>query len=220
MTENTKALLKMFGWVAVFILIVAGVTWLASRGNQTVGLGAGTLSDPVTDSDWSRGGKDAKAVLVEYSDFQCPACASFYPILQRLSSEYGDKLRFVYRFFPLKNIHPNAVLSAQAAQAAGLQDKFWEMHDILFEKQSDWAGLSDPHATFAEYAKTLKLDTAKFLSDLDSAPVKAKVQDSYSSGERSSVHATPTLYLNGKELQNTRGYGDLKSNIDRVLSGS
>ncbi len=101
----------------------------------------------VTEADWSKGNLESPVVLLEYSDFQCPACKARGPIIENLLGEFGDHIRFVYRHMPLSSIHNNAQLAAQATEAAGVQGKFWEMHDHLFETQSEWSGLSKSKLT-------------------------------------------------------------------------
>jgi len=112
---------------------------------------------PVSSTDITYGPKDAKLTVIEYSDFQCPFCAVYAPILDQLRQKYGDQVQFVYRFYPLAN-HKWATITAKAAYAAYLQGKFWEMHDLLFKNQDQWAGSSDPRPYLDQYAKQLGLD--------------------------------------------------------------
>lgn len=196
--------ITIFGVLA----IVVGLLILARLSNSSSG---GTL-EPVSDSDWSKGSKTAPATLVEYSDFQCPACGSFYSILKQAQRELGeDKLRIVYRPFPLVSIHPNALLAAQAAEAAGKQGKFWEMHDMLYERQALWEKISQPQNTFVQYAEELKLDKNKFVSDLNSTEVKSRVEHGMQSGENARVDATPTFFLNGQRLSQFNNYDEFKT---------
>ncbi|MFZ2200130.1 MAG: thioredoxin domain-containing protein, partial [Microgenomates group bacterium] len=122
--------------------------------------------------------------LVEFSDFQCPACLSVQAPLKDLLKKYDGKITFVYRYFPLTQIHKNAQMSAQAAEAAGLQGKFWEMHDKLFETQTEWEGITNPTETFIKYAETLGLDIAKFRVELESQVVKDAIQVDVSAATR------------------------------------
>ncbi len=159
----------------------------------------------------------SSATLVEYSDFQCPACAAYYPVVKQLTKEFSQDLHFTYRYFPLSSIHKNARISAQAAEAAGKQNKFWEMHDLLFENQSEWSALSDPKEKFKEYAKFLGLDMEKFQQDLGSKEVKDKVESDYQSGLSLGVNATPTFFLNNQKITNPRSYEEFKTKIEETL---
>ena len=199
----------------VLVLLVWGMVKLSK--NAPLPVATGTLSSPVSDVDHSSGPTDAKVTLVEYSDFQCPACAAFSTVITKALAEpeLKGKVRFVYRFFPLVSIHPNAMLSSEAAEAASLQGKFWEMHDLLFEKQTDWAELSNTGAKnkFAEYAVQLGMDKTRFLSDIDSSAVKDRVQRDISSGDASNIQSTPTFFVNGTILAHPQSYEEFKQDL-------
>jgi cyclophilin family peptidyl-prolyl cis-trans isomerase/predicted DsbA family dithiol-disulfide isomerase len=155
---------------------------------------------PVVDSDWQLGPKDATVTILEYSDFQCPYCAQVSPVLDDLLAKFPQDLRLVYRHFPL-NIHDKSIISAQAAEAAGLQDKFWEMHTLLMSRQAEWDTLSvqDFGTWINEQAKTITgLDAAKFSQDLNSQPVVDKVAAALASAEQIGLNQTPFLILNGR----------------------
>ncbi|MDO8430118.1 MAG: thioredoxin domain-containing protein [bacterium] len=175
------------------------------------------LASAVSATDQSKGNKESLVVLAEYSDFQCPACATYYPVVEKIIEEFGDKIQFVYRHFPLPQ-HQQAKLAAYAAEAAGRQGKFWEMHDLIFGGQKDWAGNKDSQEIFENYAKALKLDLEKFKQDLDSEEIKEKVNNDYKSGLNSGVNSTPTFFLNGKQLQNPRSYEEFQNIIFNATS--
>ena len=174
--------------------------------------------DTVSPSDWSKGNQEAKVILIEYSDFQCPACGTYYPVIRELFQEFNKDIVFVYRHFPLRNIHPNADLAARAAEAAGRQGKFWEMHDLIFEHQKEWADRKDAREVFLQYAQSLNLDREQFLVDVDSSEIKDKIDIDYKSGLNFKVNATPTFFLNGEKLQNPRNYEEFKSLIQAAIS--
>jgi protein-disulfide isomerase len=174
--------------------------------------------DAVAASDQTKGNSESKVLLVEYSDFQCPACGRYYPLLKQLNQELGDQIQFVYRHFPLKQTHKNAEPAAFAAEAAGKQGKFWEMHDLIFEGQKDWSEKRNAKETFAEYAQSLNLDMERFKTDVESKEIKNKVRNDYSSGIKAGVNSTPTLFLNGKKLQNPRGYEELKQLVEEAMA--
>jgi len=206
----------------VFILGVIAMLWGLAHigGNGTGGTGTttgSTLSEPVTTEDNIKGNPEASVTLVEYSDFQCPACASAYPVVKRLADEFGDKIAIAYRHYPLRQIHPNAQLAAQAAEAAANQGKFWEMHDELFDNQRSWGNSETPIEFFYTYAETLELDMDQFRADLTSDETKDKVNADYSSGSRSNVPGTPTFYLNGEQLSSLGSYGSISNMIREAL---
>ncbi|HEV7990465.1 MAG TPA: DsbA family protein [Gemmatimonadaceae bacterium] len=147
---------------------------------------------PVNDRDHIAGAADAPVVLVEYGDFECPHCGRAYPIVEAARRSLGRELAFVYRHFPLAEIHPHAALAAEASEAAGAQGKFWEMHHTLFEHQQALE-LQDLLA----YAGTLGLDVARFATELAEGAHTEKVRGDVRGGVRSGVNGTPTFFING-----------------------
>lgn len=174
----------------------------------------------VSSEDRTKGNPDARVTLIEYSDFQCPACGSYYPMVKRLAADFGDQMRFVYRHFPLAQIHPHAKLAAQAAEAAGTQGKFWEMHDLIFEGQTTWTELDDARPRFMEYAKQIGLEMDRFKTDLDSAAIVATVQRHYQGAVLLRLPGTPTFFLNGIELKNPQSYGEFQSIVRQAINAS
>lgn len=209
----------------VFILGTIALLWgLAKVGSNGPITGAGdhsttgnTLSEPVNSGDNVKGNPEAEITLVEYSDFQCPACAGAAPAVKQLVEEMGEDVRVVYRHYPLRSIHPNAQLAAQASEAAANQGKFWEMHDELFASQRVWSNQSNPTDDFYKLAEKLELDMMKFKQDLTASETKNKVNSDYTSGSASGVAGTPTFYLDGEQLTNFGSYANLKSIIQDKL---
>jgi protein-disulfide isomerase len=154
--------------------------------------GAATLSIPVSNEDHFQGAADAPVTLVEYGDYECPHCGRAYPILKEVQRQLGARLRFVFRNFPLRQAHPHAQHAAEAAEAAASQQRFWDMHDALFEHQR---ALSDQH--LRAYAAALKLDVTRFDAELRSHAHAARVRRDFSGGVRSGVNGTPTFFING-----------------------
>lgn len=140
-------------------------------------------------------------VVTEFSDFQCPACLSVQEPLKQILKKYEGKVTFVYRHFPLVSIHKNAMMAAQVSEAAALQGKFWEMHDMLFAKQNEWSGLGDPKETFFAYAVLLEMDLPKFQADLDSQAVKDAVTKDLLDTTRYRLTGTPTFFVNGVKTE-------------------
>jgi protein-disulfide isomerase len=141
--------------------------------------------------------------LLIYGDFQCSVCKPFYYVEKQVLDKYPGQIRLTFRNFPLDSIHPNARAAARAAEAAGLQDMFFEMHDMLYENQDNWSALSSPQSTFEEYATNLGLDIAKFKTDLVSEAVNDTINADRKDGEDRGVEGTPTYFLNGEKLNNS-----------------
>lgn len=135
--------------------------------------------------------------VVEFSDFQCPACSAVQAPLEQILAKYPNKVQFIYRYFPLTTIHKNAQISAQAAEAAGMQGKFWELHNTLFTKQSEWENVADPRTLFAGYVKALGLNETQFLSDIDSQVVAEAIAVDAAAANRYNLSGTPTFFVNG-----------------------
>jgi protein-disulfide isomerase len=151
-----------------------------------------SLVIPVGKDDHVQGPEDAPVTLVEYGDYQCPGCGAAYPMVKAIQKHLGEKLRFVFRNMPLNEIHPNAEMAAEAAEAAGAQGKFWEMHDALYEHQ-DQLG---PDLASA-LAKRLHLDVTRFEQDLVSRRFRDHVKRDFTGGVRSGVNGTPTFFIDG-----------------------
>ncbi len=162
------------------------------------------LRPPVTDNDHIQGNPNAPIELVEYGDYQCPHCGRAYPLVKNLQEQLGDKVKFIFRDFPLEKAHPQALMAAVSSEAAGRQDKFWEMHDILFENQRRLN-----HGAIIEYAQTLALDIPQFEQDLADPELQQKVKDEFYSGMRSGVNATPTFFINGEKYEGSWEGDDL-----------
>jgi NhaA family Na+:H+ antiporter len=152
-----------------------------------------TLTPPVDiERDHVRGAAGAQVTLVEYGDFQCPFCGDAYPVVNELLARFGDQLRFVFRHMPLTDLHPRAEAAAEAAEAAGAQGRFWEMHDRLFTHQHE---LSD--TDLLAHAEAIGLDVERFERDLHEGRHAARVAEDYASGARSGTPSTPRFFVNG-----------------------
>jgi protein-disulfide isomerase len=153
------------------------------------------LTVPVGADDHLAGALDAPALLVEYGDYECPYCGAAYPIVKKLQRELGDRLTLVFRNFPLTEAHPHAERAAEAAEAAGAQGKFWEMHDLLFERQDALAS-----SDLADYARHLRLDDARVARELAEGTWRPRVRADFRGGVRSGVNGTPTFFINGERF--------------------
>jgi protein-disulfide isomerase len=170
---------------------------------QTASVESGNIAEHVF------GKADSKVLFTEYGDYQCPGCGGMYDTVKTLTEKYQGQMAFAFRNFPLTTIHPNALTAASAAEAAGLQNKYWEMHDALYINQKAWEGVSvkDRLAVFSKYAEQIGLDLNKFKTDLASENVAKKISYDMAIGKKINVNSTPTFYLNGTELP-TETWGD------------
>ena len=166
------------------------------------------LTVPVSERDHVIGPATAAVTLLEYGDYECPFCGAAHPIVKQLREIVGEDLRFAYRHFPLTQIHPRAYQAAEAAEAAGAQGRFWQMHDILFENQ-DRLGLRD----LMSYADTLGLDLDRFVTDMRNGTYAGRLREDFMSGIRSGVNGTPTFFVNGNRHN---GNWDLESLLEAV----
>ena len=168
-------------------------------------------------SDHIKGNPDAPLTIVEYSDLQCPACRAQHESIQKVWAPIKGSVRFVYRHFPLSNIHPHAITAAYYSEAAANQGKFWEMHDLMFAGQTGWTRLQDPKPVFDGYVKQLGLDKEQFDKDVVSEGVRAKVASDAQSAKSAQAASTPSLFLNGKLMTNVREPEQFKEAIREAL---
>ncbi len=170
------------------------------------------LKPPVGANDHVQGPAKAPVTMVEYGDYQCPYCGEAYPVVKALQRRLGDKMRFVFRNFPLAESHPHAEHAAEAAEAAGAQGKFWEMHDLLYENQD---ALEDED--LVRYAKALHLDVPRFIKEMEAHAYAERVRADFSSGVRSGVNGTPTFFINGVRHDGAFDLGSLMAAIKDVV---
>src|SRR6266404_945585 len=148
----------------------------------------------------AKGNLNAPVTLEEFADFQCAPCAALDYELKFIEDEYGSRLRVVFRYYPLQQVHKNALIAASAAEAADLQGHFWEMHDRLFDNQHEWAEAADARQLFIGYARELKLDAEKFAHDLEDEKTKQLVAADYRRGQSVQIKITPSIFIDGREL--------------------
>jgi protein-disulfide isomerase len=168
-----------------------------------------TLKIPIGPEDHVQGSADAECTLVEYGDYECPHCGHADPIVKRLQRHLGKRLRFVFRNFPLRQIHPHAEAAAETAEFAAAKGKFWEMHDLIFENQSRLS-----LALFEQLAQQLGLSSADLLDALNRKEYEARVSADFSGGVRSGVNGTPTFFINGQRHNGSFEYEDLLAAIE------
>lgn len=163
------------------------------------------------------GPNDAKVVVVEFGDYQCPACRSYHPVLKNdILPRFDGKIKFVFLNFPLP-VHKNAQAAAQAAEAAALQGKFWQMHDLLYEKQDEWANQKDPIKKFEDYARQIGLDLGRYQQDYASQKVADIINNQAALGDAFNIQGTPAFFVNGTQVNNSGGSDSLKQAIEKAL---
>jgi protein-disulfide isomerase len=172
-----------------------------------------TLAEPVGTKDHAQGPAGAPVTLVEYGDYECPYCGEAYPVLKEVKERMGDTLHFVFRNFPLSEMHPHAFAAALAAEAAGAQGKFWEMHDVLFENQRALGSQA-----LLGYAEAAGLDVKQFLKDMNAETYSARVKHDFQTGLMSGVNGTPTLFINGERYDGGRDTETLLDVLQEIAS--
>lgn len=205
-------------WIVIILLIVgfAGFVWYGGNRDAATSealSGNGTITKHVI------GKQDAAVTLVEYSDFQCPACAAYYPVIEQVIEKYKDRISFEYRHYPLTTIHRNAFAAARASEAAGKQDKFWEMYRLLFANQSAWSESDNSLPIFEGYAKQLGLDLNRYNADFASSETNDAINASIKEfNQRGLPKSTPTFLLNDKRIEVRNSLEEFSKLIDEELA--
>lgn len=215
LTQEIKALLAV---AVVTLAIIVGAIFLLTKSSSTTPQSSAPLDEKILirEDSYKIATESAKVTIVEFGDYQCPACAAVHPNVKQLLQNYAGKVNYVVRNFPLPQ-HKNALISAEAAEAAGVQGKFWEMHDKLYETQEEWAEENEPLNKFIEYAKDLGLDTVKFEADIKANKYQDKIKRDYTDGNNLRLTFTPTFFINGQKLETVPSYEEFKAKIDPLL---
>jgi protein-disulfide isomerase len=199
-----KLIVPVIGLVVLIVLIVLVVKAPIGPNDPTATPTPNASNNPnvanilkIRSNDWTLGIKGSNVELIVYSNLTCPACAYYHPIIEQMAKDLNGKLVVAFRHFPF---HQNADLAAYAAEAAGIQGKFWEMTDVLFENSSTWAAENDPITTFSSYAKNLGIDVSKFKTDYISSSVRNVITESMNDVSDLGINATPTFFINGKKV--------------------
>jgi protein-disulfide isomerase len=192
--------------IVVVLVAALGATWMflrSSRQTANANANTGDLGAEPSGAEPAhvRGNPSAPVAVEEFGDFQCQACGGYYPELKKIENEFGENLRVIFRERPLIPPHQHALIAAQAAEAAGLQNRFWEMHDKLYETQTKWSDANDLVPIFVDYAKQIGLDTDRFMKDLNGEAVAARIFQDGKRAHALGVNSTPTFYVNGKEAK-------------------
>lgn len=204
---------QFWGIILAIVLVFVAVVALTGKDSN-----APSNSDQAKTSSHTVGAGTEGVTLVEYGDFQCPYCGLYYPTLKQVKQTYGDKIKFQFVHFPLTSLHPNAFAASRAAEAAGMQGKFWEMHDKLYEQQQAWSNAKDPLAVFSGYAETIGLDVNKFRTDFASRQVNDIINADMADGNSKKLTATPTFFLNGKKVEVNNEVAAFEKLIDAEIA--
>jgi protein-disulfide isomerase len=200
---------------AIFLATVFGIYMISRSGgaedantNRSSATGGGDNSAPAANPNAPpgatpphfKGSQSSPVVVEEFADFQCPTCRIVHPKMNEIVSRYGNRIKFVFRNYPLTQTHPNAYAAAVAAEAAGMQNKFWEMQNIIFNNQAAWSNLPNPKPQFESYAQKLGLDIEKFKNDSLAMNTKGRVDADIKRGSALDIRSTPTVLINGRQI--------------------
>lgn len=203
----------------LFLGIIVGTIAIVIGGVLLMTHSATTSAEKVDPTILIRGDSDkistasASVTLVEFGDFQCSACGQYHLVVQKVLSDFQKNITFVFRNFPLEDLHPNALIAAQAAEAAGVQGKYWEMHNMLYDKQNEWVDSKAPTDIFNGYAQTLGLNVDQFKTDINSPDVQKKINVDIADGNVLAINQTPTFYVNGVKVDNPATLADFEALI-------
>jgi len=210
MTNEAKVLT---GIVVLSIALVIGAVFFLSKPEKPIVIDAATL---VREDSLMTSTESAKLTIVEFGDFQCPACKMANPGLKQIVVENSGQVNFVFRHYPLP-MHKNAQPAAKAVEAANMQGKVWEMFDKIYDTQEEWAEVGNPVDLFKKYASELGLDAEKLAGDMNNPAIMDKINKDISDGNASGVNSTPTLYFNNELYKKGVGYTDLKAEVEARL---
>lgn len=204
----SKRFLLVFG---IMLAIFAGILLFKNDAN------APTTGGQLTNHTYGEG--QSGVTLMEYGDFQCPACYAYFPLVSEVKEKYKDQITFQFRHFPLVSAHRNAMAAHRAAEAASRQDKFWEMHDLLYANQKSWQDSNNAAQVFEGYATQIGLDIDKYKQDVTDASTAANVQADFKEGQDVGVQGTPTFFIDGKkyEAEDLRTIEDFSRLIDEAI---
>jgi protein-disulfide isomerase len=202
--------------VVVIGLVGAGLLLNSQRADESI---ADEEIEPIVDTGEADPAAEVVVTLEEFGDYQSSACAQLHPTLKKLKEEYASNLNVVFRNLPLTNINQNALPAAQAAEAARMQNRFWEMHDLLYEKQHEWKGEADPRPVFLKFAQDLGLDVARFRRDLDGEQVQFRIEADKDAAVAIGIQETPAILINGRRLKTDATNADgIREGIEVMLT--
>ena len=205
-------------FVVVLVIVAALVGVFAMTKEKSPDSQSGS-SAQVTASEHTVGAGNKKVTLTEYGDFQCPACKQYFPLVKQIKEAYGDDIKFQFRHFPLTQIHPNAFIGSRAAEAAGKQGKFFEMHDLLYENQDSWSQAGNPTEILNTFATQLNLNVEQFKKDMMSENAADVINADIKAATGLGANSTPTFAINGRKIgENPRSLEEFKKLIDEEIA--
>src|SRR5712691_9505193 len=217
--QSTMNSYRPFLIIALVLLVAAAGTALLLKSNQR-GDSSSRTTDTQSPDSAKKNASNTVVTLEEFGDYQCPPCGQLHPTLKKLKQEYGEHLNFIFRNLPLTKIHQNALAAAQAAEAARIQNHFWEMHDLLYENQSLWKDDINPRSIFIKFAADLGLNTAQFTRDLDDKQIQMRIEADMDAAAKQGIDGTPTILINGRQLRVEMTTPDgVRKGIELMLSG-
>jgi protein-disulfide isomerase len=236
MTNNTGQMNKVTMWFIIGLIVVvtagviiAGAYSSGTPSNTASSTFVATTAPAITSADWTEGNPSAKVSLIEYGDFECPACGEYFPVVQQLVQNYSSTVLFVFRNFPLTTIHPFAEIGAQAAEAAGLEGgvaKYWAMNNLLYTNQQQWSTNSalTPAQVLSQYfdgyAQSIGLDVNKFNADVSATSVLDKIQTDVNGGTAAQIDHTPTFFVNLQQIPNPTSPQDFENTLNAAIASS
>jgi protein-disulfide isomerase len=211
--------------IGIIVLIIGFVVYAISKPESSL-TSKTNNNRPKVEADIAKlsdgnslGPVDAKVTLSEFGDYQCPACGQYHKVIKDvILPKYEGKIKFVFLNYPLNQIHDNAQSAAQAAEAAGLQGKFWQMHNLLYERQKDWENQKDPKGKFESYAKEIGLNIDKFREDYASQKVADIINNQAALGDAFKLEGTPSFFVNGVQVDTKSGSDSIGQAIDKALA--
>lgn len=208
-----------FGFILIACVIVFGAILILQKKDASAP-NNGQSGD--TTSKHVKGENAKKVTLVEYGDFQCPACGGYYPIVEAVVEKYKADIEFQFVNFPLNQIHPNAMLAHRSAEAASNQNNFWEMYALLYENQTTWSSMNPAQAesAFRSYAESLNLNMDKFTADQKSSAVNELINADISKGKGIGVTSTPTFFINDKKIENPKDQDAFEKLIEDAIKAA
>jgi len=215
-----------FAIILIVLIVAAAAGWVALRSSRNQGNTSEPTPDPAKEVKGAepphvRGDAAAPVTLEEFGDFQCPSCGSYEPELKKMEAEFGDKMKVIFRELPLLPMHEHALMAAQAAEAAGVQGKFWEMHDLLYENQTKWTEQKDLVPVFVDYAKQIGVNPDQFMKDLSGEIVAQRIFQDGKRAHAFGLKGTPSFFVNGKEAKDDNWRPDgLRQMIKDAIAAS
>ncbi len=199
------------------ILIIIVIVLFGYYFYATGGKGTAPVTIEINATDHVKGNLTSQITLVEFGDFQCPSCGGWEPTVEKVIKDNEKDIKFVFKNFPLTQMHMNALLAAKSAESAGVQGKYWEMHDMIYAGQKEWSESPLAKDLFISYAQKLGLDIEKFKSDLNNKSIEDNILAEYTEGTKLGVQGTPTFFLNGKKLEGMQSFNDLEKLVKEEI---